>query len=254
MTGQGKLALGRVMHCRLRPKRHQFRYRVFSVLLDVDHLGRDLSRLRLMALDGFGFLAFCQRDHGPRDGTALRPWIETHLARHGIPRPARIDILAFPRVLGCVFNPLSTYFCRDAEGALLAIVYEVKNTFGDQIAYVARADGTAMERHSQAKEMYVSPFIEMDQTYRFATRLGPDDLALRIKQAGAAGETLIATHNASLGPLSDRALLWAFVTHPLMPLKVIGAIHWQALRLVLKGVRFNRYSRSVPFLHKSPAE
>ncbi|MEM6422006.1 MAG: DUF1365 domain-containing protein, partial [Pseudomonadota bacterium] len=134
-AGQGSetvdcLYVGHVMHRRLTPFAHQFRYRVFSLLLDIDRLEETCAGLRLLALDRFALLAFHRRDHGPRDGSALRPWVEARLATEDIAPPARIWLLSFPRILGYVFNPLSVYFCEDAGGRLTAVVYEVKNTFG----------------------------------------------------------------------------------------------------------------------------
>ncbi|MEM8842803.1 MAG: DUF1365 family protein, partial [Pseudomonadota bacterium] len=117
---------GAVMHMRLTPFRHQFRYRVFSLLLDIDRLEETTAPLRLLSLDRFNLMAFHRRDHGPRDGSALRPWVEGQLSRHGRPKPARIWLLSFPRILGYVFNPLSVYYCEDDQGRLQSVIYEVK--------------------------------------------------------------------------------------------------------------------------------
>ena len=164
---------GHVMHMRLTPFTHRFRYRVFSLLLDIDRLDETLAPLWLLRLDRFGLLGFKRRDHGARDGSELRPWVEAELARHGLPEPHRIWLLSFPRILGFTFNPLSVYFCEDRTGALQSVVYEVKNTFGDQHAYVldARADADGAARHDQAKGFFVSPFIDMDQLANPATYL-----------------------------------------------------------------------------------
>ncbi|MEM7523465.1 MAG: DUF1365 domain-containing protein [Pseudomonadota bacterium] len=255
-TGEHRLYVGEVMHMRLRPFRHQFRYRVFTALLDVDRL--ESAESRLLKIDRFGVFSFQRRDHGPRDGAALRPWVEALLADAGRARPARIMLLSMPRLLGYGFNPLSIFYCYDESGALESIVYEVKNTFGDQIPYVIGADAEAdhdaesdndavsrdgAARHEQAKEMYVSPFIEMNQTYRFTIRAPGDRLAIRIKQGarGEAGDTLIATQSGTRRALTDGALARLVFSHPLAAFKVVAAIHWQALKLWLKGARFLRY-------------
>ena len=129
------LYLGRVMHKRLRPFRHKFTYRVFSLVLDLDEL--PYLGLRWLSYNRFNLLSFHDRDHGPRDGSPLRPWVEDALRRGGLePDGGPIRLLCFPRVLGYVFNPLSVYFCYSRARRLRAVLYEVKNTFGDQVAYL----------------------------------------------------------------------------------------------------------------------
>ena len=226
---------------RLRPFRHQFRYRVFTSLLDIDNLPD--ARRRTFAIDGFSLFSFHNRDHGPRDGTPLRPWVDEQIARAGLARPERVMLLSMPRFLGWAFNPISIYFGFDRRGALETVVYEVKNTFGDQHPYVldARPDNDGAARHRQRKEMYVSPFIDMDQVYRFTLRPPAEKLSLRIRQAGRDGDVLIATQNGTVAPLTDGRLLGLSVSHPIAAIKVFAAIHWQALLLRLKGARFLRY-------------
>lgn len=238
-----KLYQGHVMHMRLRPKPHQFRYRLFTAYLDIDRLQETADRLRFLSVDTFNLFTFRLADHGPRDGSALRPWVEKHLAKVDQPRPARIMVLSVPRVLGYAFNPLSVYFCFSAEDRLESVLYQVKNTFGDQQPYVLRAesgpDGSI--RHVQTKEMFVSPFIPMEQTYRFTLRPPGEKLALRIRQGDEAGELLIATQNGHALPLTDFSILKLVARNPLMTRKVIAGIHWEAARLFLKGAPFRRY-------------
>lgn len=236
-----RLYVGEVMHMRLRPFRHQFRYRVFTALLDIDRL--ETAESKLFHIDRFGVFSFHRRDHGPRDGTLLRPWVERKLASAGRPPPARIMLLSMPRLLGYGFNPLSVFFCHGARGQLESVIYQVKNTFGDQIPYVlsAEADDDGAVRHEQGKEMFVSPFIGMDQTYRFTIRAPDARLAIRIRQHDKEGDWLIATQNGLRRPMTDRTLARLIFTHPLAAFKVIGAIHWQALKLWIKGARFHRY-------------
>ncbi|MEO0999087.1 MAG: DUF1365 domain-containing protein [Pseudomonadota bacterium] len=241
---------GHVMHMRLAPRQHRFRYRVFTILWDLDRMEEAVGALRLLRIGRRGILSFAAEDHGARDGSPLRPWVEGELAKAGLPRPERIELLAFPRLWGYVFNPLSTYFCYDAAGQLESLVYEVKNTFGDQMVYALPAgpvEGGA-HRQEQDKRFYVSPFIAMEERYRFTVRPPGARLSLRIRQAamGAAGDTLIATQTGRAEPVTDAALARALLAHPLMTVKVIAAIHWHALRLFLKGVRFLRYPAEGP--------
>jgi DUF1365 family protein len=231
---------GEVMHMRLQPFGHRFHYRVFSLLLDVDRLEAVAAPLRLFSVDRFNVFAFHRRDHGARDGSALRPWVEARLAEAGLPAPARILLLSTPRMFGHAFNPLSLFWCYDAAGRLESVVYEVKNTFGDQFPYAlpATPDADGAVRHAQPKEFFVSPFIDMDQTYRFTLRPPGARLSVRIKQANAQGDYLIATQNGTAAPLTDRALARLALTTPWATVKVLAAIHWQALRLWLKGATF----------------
>lgn len=234
---------GTVMHMRLQPFAHQFRYRVVSALLDIDRLEETAAGLRLFSVDRFNLVAFHRRDHGPRDGSALRPWVEARLAEAGRPAPARVLLLSIPRLLGYAFNPLSVFWCYGADGRLDSVIYEVKNTFGDQYPYVLAADADAdgAVRHDQPKEFFVSPFIGMDQTYRFTLRPPGDRLAVRIKQADARGDYLIATQSGEARPMTNATLARLMLRMPLTSFKVIAAIHWQALRLWLKGAKFLGY-------------
>lgn len=234
---------GDVMHMRLQPFGHQFRYRVVTLMLDIDRLEETARRLRLFSLDRFNLFSFRRRDHGARDGAALRPWVEAQLAAAGRPRPARVMLLAMPRLFGYAFNPLSVFFCYSEDARLQSVIYEVKNTFGDQHPYTlpAEPDADGAVRHDQVKEFFVSPFIGMDQTYRFTLRPPGARLALRIKQADARGDYLIATQSGAAIPLTDATLARIALRTPWAMIKVIAAIHWQALRLWLKGAKFLGY-------------
>jgi len=238
MTGSA-LYFGTVLHQRLRPVRHELRYRVFSMLLDLDELPDLARRFRLFSHNRFNLFSFHDRDHGTRRPEPQRSHVEAQLARAGIAlEGGSIRLLCFPRVLGYVFNPLSIYFCHHRDGSLRAVLYEVSNTFGQQHGYlipVASADGVV--RQSCDKLFYVSPFMEMACRYEF--RLAPPDerLAIHIRQSDREGPILHASLEGQRAPMSDRALLGAFLRYPLMTLKVIAGIHWEALRLWRKGLR-----------------
>ncbi|MEL6316248.1 MAG: DUF1365 domain-containing protein [Pseudomonadota bacterium] len=235
-----RIYAGSVMHLRLRPKRHLFRYRVFCLWLDIDRIEETLAPLRRLRWNRFGLMSVHAADHGARDGSAWRPWVDARLAEAGRPRPARVMLLSFPRMLGYAFNPLSIYYCYDAAGRLSDLVYEVKNTFGDQHPYVLQAgpERGGLHRQDQLKEFFVSPFIDMEKTYRFAIAPPGARLAVRIEETDAQGPYLIATWNGAAERLTDAALLRRFLAQPAMTRGVLAAIHWEALRLFLKGVRF----------------
>lgn len=229
------------MHRRLKPRRHQFRYRVFSLLLDVDRLPAVARGLRLFSLDRFNLFSLHQRDHGDPGSQDLRSWAEAQLRAAGVPAAAgRIELLCFPRILGYVFNPLSIWFCYDAAGSLRALIYEVHNTFGERHAYVrpvngAPAPGKAVHQRAD-KSFYVSPFIDMQAEYRFRVRPPDERLAVAIREYDAEGELLRATLTGRGRALTDRALARAFFAYPLMTIKVTAAIYWHAFRLWRKRV------------------
>jgi DUF1365 family protein len=238
------LYLGEVMHRRFTPMRHQFAYRVFSLLVDLDELPAIARSSRLLSHNRFNLLSVHDRDHGPRDGRALKPWVMDHLAEAGIDLSGgRVWLHCFPRVLGYVFNPLSLYWCYDASGALRAVLCEVKNTFGEQYGYLLAAGGANRDagfvrRHAE-KRFHVSPFIAMDGRYDFTIASPEERLSVVIVERDARSPVMIATHRGRRVALDDGAMLRAWLAHPLMTIKVIVAIHWQALRLWRKGARLH---------------
>jgi len=228
------------MHSRLQPVRHRFEYRVFSLLIDLEELPILARRLRTLSHNRFNLMSLYGRDHGDaRPGEGMRAWAVRTLLAAGLEAPGgRIELLCFPRILGYVFNPLSLWLCRGPDDRIEAVIYEVHNTFGGRHAYAlpvaaGQNDGAIAQRCS--KEFYVSPFIAMDVKYSFRLKPPGDTVSLLIRERGAAGEILRATLSGRRRPLTDRELLRAFAAHPLMTVKVIAAIHWQALRLWKKG-------------------
>lgn len=244
MTGGSTLYVGAVMHARHRPRRHRLRYRVFSVLLDLDELPALDRRLRLFGHNRRALYSFQDADHG--DGTAggLRVWVERQLVDAGIDVDGiRIRLLCYPRIFGFVFNPLTVYFCSGSDGAVRAVLYEVCNTFRERHTYVIpvanAGDGTI--RQSCAKELYVSPFVPMDCRYDFCIEPPGERVMIAINERDGQGPLLIATFSGKRVELSDRRLLSMLFKYPLMTLKVMGGIHWEALRLWMKGVPVHRH-------------
>ncbi len=237
------LYVGAVTHRRVKPVAHRLSYRVFSLLIDLDELPRLDASFRLFAHNRFGLLGFRDRDFGakadqPGAELPLKDWAARHLERAGIVADGPIRILCFPRVLGMVFNPLSVWFCHRADGSLAAIIHEVSNTFGQRHSYLIPAEigADGLVRQSCDKRFYVSPFMDMETAYHFRIRPPADDLLLAIRQTDADGPVLHATLAARRVEIGDDALLRAWARHPLMTLKVVAGIHWEALRLWRKGM------------------
>jgi uncharacterized protein len=238
MTGISALYVGHVMHRRTRPRVHRLRYRIFSLLLDLDEIDRLARRLRFFSRNRFNLFAFYDRDYAAGTREPLRVQVERHLASAGIDlHGGRIALLTMPRILGFSFNPLSVYFCHDAEGALRATLYEVNNTFGQRHSYLLPVEQTdGLVRQECAKDFHVSPFMGMDMRYAFRLAPPAERLSLAITGSDETGPIITAVHSAVRRPLVDGELLKAFVTHPLLTVKVVGGILWEALKLWIKGV------------------
>ncbi|MDO8902420.1 MAG: DUF1365 domain-containing protein [Phenylobacterium sp.] len=234
------LYLGRVVHGRTRPRAHALSYRIFMLLVDLDE-GPDLARdLRLLGFDAPGLLSFHGADHGDGSDRPLKAQVEAHLAAAGLESSGPVRLLCMPRILGAVFNPISVYFCHRGDGSLSAILYEVNNTFGDRHSYLIPAPldaAGAMVRQATDKVFYVSPFMDMALSYAFTIRPPGAKVAVNITVSDGAGPLLSASFAGDRRPLSDQALLRAWLTHPWMTLGVMGAIHWEALKIWLKGER-----------------
>ena len=253
MNAQPRLCVGHVMHRRLRPVDHAFVYPVFYVQLPV----RDLAAAEcaLFSVDRLNLLSFQHRDHGPRDGSPLLPWIEKLLAEHGLPNDGEIVLQTFPRVLGYVFNPVSFWYCHDRGENLIAILAEVNNTFGGTHSYLLHLHGTPLrdgaELHAD-KLFHVSPFNEIDGGYRFRFQLDRAVELCRIDYDDAEGELLLTSISGKPQAWSTAALLKAFLRMPFLTLGVIARIHWQALKLWIKGVPFRGAHPAPRPLQESP--
>ncbi|KAA3654161.1 MAG: DUF1365 domain-containing protein [Proteobacteria bacterium] len=234
------LLIGKVHHRRLRPAANAFTYPVFYVQLPVADPAS--ARGPMFAVDRWGVLGFRTRDHGPRDGSALLPWIQARLRAHGLPDDGAVTLQCFPRVLGYVFNPVSFWFCHRRDGALIAVLAEVNNTFRGRHSYLLHhPDGRPLrdgETLHADKAFHVSPFCDVVGGYRFRFYLDGAQPRVHIDYDDAEGELLRTVLSGRPQPWGSGRLLRAFVSMPFLTAGVMLRIHWQALRLWLKGVPF----------------
>jgi DUF1365 family protein len=240
------LYAGLVTHRRLRPRAHRLRYSVFYLLLDLDEVEVLAKRLRLFSHNRFNLFSFHDRDHAAGATKLPRDKIEQHLQDAGIDLGGPIRLLTMPRILGYAFNPLSIYFCHRGDGSLSAIFYEVNNTFGQRHNYLipVAAGVKGPIRQESRKSFYVSPFMSTNMVYSFCVVPPQDDVAVSVTGRDEAGPLIIARLAATRQALSDAALARAFFAYPLLTLKVVAGIHWEALMIWLKGMRL--YPRPAP--------
>ena len=236
---------GVVVHQRHAPRRHRLRYRLFQMLLDLDEAPGLDRRLRLFAFNRFGLFSFHERDHLAGDGRPLREQVDALLAVEGITARGAVQVLCLPRVLGYAFNPLSLYYCHSGAGELVAVIFEVNNTFGQRHCYVMPAGAGSVARGSWAKTFFVSPFLDLDMVYDARLSEPGDKVETLIVGRRPSGQALITAAFAGRRlELSDAALGAAFLRHPLVALKVIAGIHLEAAKLLAKGVRLHQRPRA----------
>lgn len=241
---------GRVFHRRLIAPKYDFAYRVFNVCLDIDRVAEVSERLRLFSYNRFNLFSFYDKDHLSTDNQksgdgadALRRWVESGLREHGIDlQGGRIRLFCYPRILGFVFNPLSVWYCHDSQDRLVAILCEVRNTFGERHCYLLRnpqgGELDISQTHHHAKQFHVSPFLPISGEYEFRFSQPSAKLDVSIVWREKGERSMIATQRNTQVPISDWTLLKTFFGLPLMTLKVVFAIHWQALKIWFRGARF----------------
>ena len=229
---------GYVSHTRYKPVKHSLRYNTFSLFIDLDEIENLSKNNFIFSFNKFNIFSFFNKDHGDRDGLCLKNWVLNKLKKFDINKDINnIKLLCYPRVFGYVFNPLSIFYCYENKN-LRAVMYEVKNTFNEQHTYVFKVKSNNEISQKCKKKFYVSPFMDMETQYEFKL-LNPDEnLSVLIKQSDKDGIVLTAVQKGSKKEFNMKQLLVNFVLYPLMTLKIIGAIHYEALRLWKKGAKY----------------
>jgi len=231
---------GSVVHKRFKPKKHFFKYKVFSLFLDLSELKELNNNLNFFSLNKFNLISFYEKDHGERDGSSILDWVKNNLRSNNISTDnIKVKLLCYPRILGYVFNPLSIFFVYDNDENLISILYEVKNTFGEQHTYVFKIEGeNKLIQNNCSKKFHVSPFIEMDCNYFFRILNPGDKLSVIIDQYDQEGKILFASQDGIRSDLTNKNLMNSYLKHPLMTFKIISAIHFEAFKLWIKGIKF----------------
>ena len=237
MINNSCIYIGSVIHKRFKPKKHFFKYSVFSLFLDLDEINEIDKKIPFFSYNKFNILSFFDKDHGYRDGSSIKDWLIHVLQKKNISTiNIKIKILCYPRIFGYVFNPLSIFFIYDADSNPIAILYEVKNTFGEQHTYVFKIDIKNKQIFNNCKKkFYVSPFMDLESKYFFKVLIPNERLSVIIDQRDKEGKLLFASQEGERVKLSSKNLLISYLKHPLMTLKIISAIHYEALKLWIKG-------------------
>ena len=231
---------GTVIHKRFKPKTHYFKYSVFSLLIDLSELDYLSKNIKFFSHNKFNLVSFYEKDHGNRDGSSLILWVKKNLEENNInSENVRIKLLCYPRILGYVFNPLSVFYIYDAEDKLKCILYEVKNTFGEQHTYIFKVDNDQkLYQHNCSKKFHVSPFIEMNCKYFFRLLKPGEKISVIIDQYQTNEKILYASQDGERSNFNTKELIKSYTKHPLMTFKIISAIHFEAFKLWSKGIKF----------------
>ena len=231
---------GEVTHTRFKPVRHFLKYKTFSLLIDLNEINLLDKSIGIFSHNKFNIFSFYDKDHGDRDGGNLKDWVISNLKKFQIKENiTNIKLLCYPRILGYVFNPLSIFYCYEKD-KLVAIFYEVKNTFNEQHTYIFKIKNNEEIIQKCRKKFYVSPFMDMETFYNFRLLNPNDKLSVFIKQTDADGTILTATQTGDKKEFNFKQLAINFLKYPLMTIKIISSIHYEALLLWKKGAIYRK--------------
>ena len=236
---------GEVNHTRFKPVKHFLNYKTFSLFIDLDEIEQLDKSISIFSHNKFNIFSFYNKDHGDRDGNCLKKWVISNLKKYKIEgNISKIKILCYPRIFGYVFNPLSIFYCYENE-KLKSIFYEVKNTFNEQHTYIFKIKNNDEITQKCKKRFYVSPFMDMETYYNFKLINPNNKLSVFIKQTDSTGTILTATQTGDKKEFNFKQLIKNFFKYPLMTIKIISSIHYEALLLWKKGAIYRK--RNVKF-------
>ena len=236
---------GLVTHTRFKPVKHFLKYRTFSILVDLDEIEELDKNNLIFSYNKFNIFSFYNKDHGDRNGKSLKRWVFNKIKKLKIkPNINKIKLLCYPRIFGYVFNPLSIFYCYKNQ-TLRAIFYEVKNTFNEQHTYVFKINNSQRVKQSCKKKFYVSPFMDMNTFYDFKLNKPNKKLFVSIKQTDKKGLILTAVQTGERKEFNLKQLLTNFLKYPLMTVKIIVAIHFEAFLLWKKGAIYRSRSQKI---------
>jgi DUF1365 family protein len=253
MTTVSALYDGVVTHKRMRPAVHALSYRIFQIYLDLDEAPHLSSGSLVFGYNRPRLLSFYERDHGDGSKTPLKSQMQARAAAAGFATGGAVRVLCMPRVLGLVFNPISIWFIHSVDGPLSCVLYEVNNTFGDRTIYALPAGGDDLVEHSTPKAMHVSPFMDMEHDYDFLLNEPGDRFSIAIHVRRGDALWLTAGFSGKRRAFSDRELLKTWMAHPLLTLKVVAGIHWEALKIWRKGVGYRAKPHGKMWVQSAPA-
>jgi len=241
MAIETALIAANVMHKRLRPREHAFNYKVYYLCFSLSKI-KNLSN-RFLSQESWNLLSFYKKDHGARDGSDLEVWIRSVLSSYGIQEAdGEIVLLTLPRILGYIFNPVSFWFCFDKNDGLRAVLSEVSNTFGEHHSYICYHDDHriigAEDLLRAEKVFHVSPFMDLKGYYLFRFQYSATKVSAIVNYFDEQGLLLATSISGSPAPLTAVRTIKYLIRFPLMTFKVIGLIHWEAIRIILKGIRY----------------
>jgi DUF1365 family protein len=233
-----QILFGRVMHARFLPNKNAFNYGIYYISIPLSQIQNSP-----ISYNKFGLLSFFDKDHGACDGSNPDAWARQILTDYNIQNVSDITLMCMPRVMGYVFNPVSFWICRDNDKNIRAIICEVRNTFGERHTYLcAHPDHHPIKDQDVLKGdklFHVSPFLEREGHYEFQFHITADDLKIDINFFNADGERQLLTYlKGDLKTMTSLSLRKAFWKYPLVTFKAIILIHWQALKIISKGINY----------------